>query len=157
METINVFSFDELSDRAKQKARDDLRVNLDYPFFDDAQESLNSFCALYGVKVLDYCLSDDYRAFVRTDASNQNFRGLKLKDVQRDNDLTGYCMDCTLTYTFYDTFKKTGDALASFNDAIDEFLIDVRRDIEWHFSDDYIQELMDINEWRFLESGTFAR
>ena len=88
-----------------------------------------------------------------TDAENSNFRGLKLRDVTRDNTPTGYCLDCALWFTFYDEFKRTGDALRAFNEAIDAAVAEVVADMEYQYTDESVDEMLTINEYEFLENG----
>lgn len=151
-----IFTFDELNDEAKERARDWYRQNLDYPWWGEVQDSLKSFCDEFGVKVLDYSMGDTRREFIKTDATNANFRGLKVKDFDREAMPTGFCFDCDLRYTFADEFKKTGDALAAFNDALDAFLRGVRNDVEYQYSDEAIDENILANEHEFTENGEIA-
>lgn len=76
-----------------------------------------------------------------------------MRDIDREKMPTGYCLDCTLWNTFYDQFKKTGDALYAFNDAIDEAVSEIVKDAEWHYSDESIDEMLEINEYDFTENG----
>jgi len=70
--------------------------------------------------------------------------------------LTGFCFDCDLRYSHYDEFKETGDGFYAFNDALQSFLISVKRDIEWHYSDEAITEYLEINNYEFTEEGEAA-
>jgi hypothetical protein len=69
---------------------------------------------------------------------------------------TGFCFDCDLRYTFHDEFKRTGDSFYAFNDALQTFLISVKKDIEWHYSDEAVTELIQINGYEFTEEGDIA-
>jgi len=154
-ETITVYTFDELpTDRAKERARDWYRSGFDYPWWDDVQASLKTFCDGFGIKVLDYSMGDARREFIKTDADNASFRGFKLKDFDREAMPTGFCFDCALRYTFADEFKKHGDALGAFNLAMQALLLDVRTDLEWQMSDEAIDEHMSANGYEFTEDGS---
>jgi hypothetical protein len=152
IETI-VYSFDELNDKAKERARDWYRNGLEYPWFSEVQNSLKTFCAEFGVSVLDYSIGDARREFIKTDATNANFRGLKLKDFDREAMPTGFCFDSDLRYTFADEFKKHGDAMSAFRDALEAFLSSVRNDIESQYLDESVDENIRANDYQFTENG----
>jgi hypothetical protein len=152
IETV-VYDFDELNDTAKERARDWWRTVGEFPWFDEYQASLIAFCDKFRVRINESYLSDDYRATVVTDAQPHHFRGLKLKEIRRDEMLTGFTADCSLMFEFYDQFKKTGDAKYAFEQAIQQFLIDLRRDIESTYEDEYIDEMLTANQYTFTEDG----
>ena len=152
--TIKVYSFDELSDSAKEKARSVYRSDGHYYAWGDENiYSLKAFCDYFSVVLTDYSIGTSSYSWVKTNATNQNFRGLKLKTIDRDYMPTGYSMDCSLWMTFYDVFKLTGNALQAFNDAIDQFIKDTVSDMEFQESDEYIDEMMSMNEFEFNQDG----
>lgn len=150
---ISVYSFDELTDNAKERARSWYRENLDYPWWDEVQSSLKSFCDEFKVSILDYSLGDARREFIRTNATNANFRGLKIRDFDREAMPTGFCFDSDLRYTFADVFTKHGDALGAFNDALEAFMRSVRADVEYQYSDEAVDEFITCNGYEFTELG----
>lgn len=150
---INVYSFDELNDEAKERARSWYRQNLEYPWWSDVQSSLKAFCDVFGVSLLDYSIGDARREFIHTNATNANFRGLKIKDFDRESMPTGFCFDSDLRYTFADVFSKHGDALGAFNDALEAFMRSVRNDVEYQFSDEAVDESITFNGYEFTENG----
>lgn len=154
MRTIEttIYTFDELSDTAKEKARDWYRNGFEYPWWSEVQTSLKTFCDGFGVKVLDYEMGGR-GAHISTDADNSHFRGFKLKDFDREAMPTGFCFDCALRYTFADEFKKHGDALGAFKSALRQFLLDVETDIEWQYSDEAIDENIVANGYEFTQDG----
>jgi alcohol dehydrogenase class IV len=155
MRTIEttIYTFDELSDKAKEWAIEKQRYYMEYPWFDDCIKSLNAFCDEFSVRVTECTLSDCYRASIVTDSTPQRFRGVKLSSFDREAMPTGFCFDSDLRYTFHDEFKRTGDAYHAFETAIEAFLSAVKRDIEWHYSDEAIAEHIEINEYEFTEEG----
>ena len=152
-ETITIYSFDELSDEAKDKARSKYRENCDFHWSDENKDSINAFCEHFGVKLTQWkvgpYLPPDYTA----EYFNSHFRGLKLKDFQRDHMPTGYCLDCDLWMTFYDEFKATSSAKKAFDKALWAGFIGWRNDMESQLEDDYIDEHMMMNEYEFTEDG----
>lgn len=155
MRTIEttIYTFDELSDKAKERAIEKQRYYVEYPWTKDCIDSLNAFCDEFSVRVTDYTLSDCYRSSISTDATTRHFRGVKLSSFDREAMPTGFCFDCDLRYTFHDEFKRTGDAHHAFEIAIEAFLSSVRKDIEWHSSDEALTEFMQINDYEFTEEG----
>lgn len=158
MRTIEktIYTFDELDEYAKSRAREWYRSSLEYPWWDEVGASLKLFCDEFGVEVLDYSMGDSRRAFIRTDADNSNFRGRKLSQFDREAMPTGFCFDSSLRYTFTDEWKKTGDALESFKSALESFLREVENDIEYQYSDEAVEESIEANGYEFDEGGHLA-
>lgn len=148
-----IYLFNELEDSAKETAREWWKNGLDYPWWKDSYESIRVFCNHFNVKIKDWQIGAFSPSYLDTDAENHLFRGLKLKDFKRDFMPTGYCLDCTLWETFYDTWKQTSDPLGAFNKAIDEAVRDIVRDMEYQFSDEAVDEMLIINDYEFTEDG----
>ena len=151
--TIELYKFDELSDDAKEIARSDYRQHVDYPWFDDALKSIKAFCDHFGVSVKDWEIGAFSPSYLTTDANNANFRGIKLKSIDREQMPTGYCLDCDLWFTFYDEFKRTGDALYAFNQAIDAAVDSIVKDIEYQYTNESVDEMLIINNYEFTIDG----
>ena len=151
--TVNLYKFDELSDTAKEIAREWWRNGLDYPWWSESNDSIRAFCDHFGVTVKDYSIGAYQPSYLDTDAENSHFRGVKLKGIDRDYMPTGYCLDCALWQTFYDEFKRTGDALYAFNEAIDAAVKEIREDAEYQYTDECVDEMLTINEYEFTEDG----
>lgn len=159
METvqIEVYSFDELSESAKDKAREWWRHGIDFAWSDESRESIEAFCKHFGVRLKQWSVSPYESPSYTTDAENRHFRGLRLSQIDREQMPTGYCLDNTLWYTFHDEFKRTGDAKHSFDAAIWEAFKAWRDDMEYQLSDECIDDLLMVNEYRFTESGKVWR
>lgn len=154
-ETITLYKFDELpSEHAKEKARYWWRSTADYPWWGEAKESIEAFCKLFGVELVDYEVSTHRPYYFKTDAANRHFRGVKLKKFDMLHSPTGYCLDYTLCYTFHKTFRDTGDAKHAFNEALDAAFKDIVNDMEWLDSDEAIDETLIANEYEFTIDGT---
>ena len=151
--TVELYQFNELSDEAKERAREWWRDGLDYPWWSDAKASIMQFCDHFGVMVQGWSIGAYEPAWIETNAANENFRGIKLKAINREAMPTGYCLDCALWQTFYDEFKRTGSALYAFNEAIDAAVKGVREDMEYQYSDESVDEMLTINEYEFTENG----
>ena len=152
-ENVMLYKFYELNDAAKEKAREWYRQGLEYQWFDESIGSIKVFCDEFGVSIKDYSIGAFCHSYIDTDAENSNFRGLKLKTVKRDNMPTGYCLDCDLWETFYDEFKRTGNALYAFNEAIDVAIRSIVYDAEYQYTDESVDEMLTINGYEFTENG----
>ena len=153
-ETITIYKFDELpTERAKERARDWWREGMDFPWGDESRESIQAFCEHFGVTLKSWSVGPYAPFDFSTNAEQSHFRGRRLRDFNRDHMPTGYCLDCTLWMTFYDVFKRTGDAKQAFNDALWEGFKDWRNDMESQMEDEHIDEMLTINEYEFTEEG----
>jgi hypothetical protein len=152
-ETIEVFKFDELSDSAKELARECYKINFEFPWSKESIDSIEAFCDHFGIVLKTYSVSPYLNPDYSVELSNSNFRGFKLKDFKRDNMPTGYCLDCDLWMTFYDQFKATGCAKTAFDAALWAGFISLRNDMEYQLSDESIDENMRCNECEFTENG----
>mgnify|MGYP003351672111 CR=1 FL=1 len=110
-------------------------------------------CNYFGVTVKDYSIGLCSHSYWDTNASNEHFRGLKLKDIKRDKMLTGYYLDSDIWETFYDTWKETGSALKAFNLAIGTGVKHIIQDMEYLDSDEAIDESLIVNGYEFYENG----
>lgn len=151
---LQIFQFHELDEQAKDKAREWHRSNIDYPWYDEAKDSLKAFCDHFRVTVRDWALGD-MRGYVKTDAEQRHFRGIKLSEQDRDAMPTGLWLDCDLFMHFYDEFKRTGDAKAAFDDALHNFVKAVARDVEYFYSKESVDEHIETNMWTFTKEGNY--
>lgn len=151
---IEIYTFHELSESAKERARADYRDGLDYPWFSESIDSIRAFANHFGVTLRDWQIGGGSgRDYIHTDASNAHFRGVKLSDIDREATPTGYCLDCDLWYEFHDQFKRTGDAKYSFEQALEAAICAIQRDIDYQYSDEAVDENLTINDYKFTEDG----
>jgi hypothetical protein len=154
---ITVYAFNELSDKAKDFARNKWREHSEYPWWGDAKSSIEAFCAHFDVTLRDYEVSTHRPYHFKTDADNARFRGKKVQDYTPEgpagDKASGYYLDLTLWGTFHKTFKEKGDAKYAFNEALHAAFKDVVADMEWHDSDECVDELLTLNEYEFTADG----
>lgn len=155
---VEIYTFEELNEKARERARSWYRDGLDYPWWSEAVDSIRAFAKHFGATVTDYSLGSGCgRDYIKTDATNANFRGVKLADINREYMPTGYCLDCDLWYEFYDQFKKTGDAKYAFDQALEEAICAIQRDIDYQYSDESVDEALTINDYKFTGDGRIWR
>lgn len=153
-ETIQLFKFNELSDSAKEKACEQYRSQgIEYHWHHESLQSIQAFCEHFGVNLKRWSVCTYRGIDYSTDAENMHFRGMKLRDFDREHMPTGYFLDCDLWMTFYDEFKRTGDAKGAFDSALYAGFKAWRDDMEWQESDEYIGEHLEANEYEFTEDG----
>jgi hypothetical protein len=159
METIeiNLYAFDELSDEAKERAREWWRESLDYPWWSEAHESIRAFLDHFGVEMRDWSMGERGRDYIKTNANKGNFRGRKLRDYSRDYMPTGYCLDCDLWGTFHDEWEATSDPMYAFQQALEAALSAIASDVEYQFTDEAVDESLRINSYQFTEDGRLYR
>jgi hypothetical protein len=156
METIELtlYSFDELGDEAKEKAREWYRDGLEYPWFSESMASIRAFAEHFGVTLKDWQIGGGSgRDYIKTDATNAHFRKVKLSEIDREQMPTGFCLDADLWHEFYDQFKKTSDAKYAFEQALEEAICVIQRDIDYQYSDECADENLMINDYKFTKEG----
>ena len=151
---LEIYTFEELDEQAREKARAWYRDGLDYPWFGEAMDSIRAFASYFGVTVTDWSLgSGSGRDYIKTNATNINFRGIKLSDIDREEMPTGYYIDSELWYEFHNEFKRTGDAKYAFEQALEAAISAIQRDIDYQYSDESVDETLTINDYRFTKEG----
>lgn len=150
---LEVLTFEELSDSAKDNARDWFREGNEYFWWKDSLKSIEEFCSEFGVKIKDYQVGTWRPSYMETNASNDHFRGRKLSEFTKDHNPTGYCLDITLWNTFLDEWKSSGSALKAFNKAIDDAVSEIVRDMEYQDSNEAVDEMLIVNQYEFYPNG----
>jgi len=153
-----LYTFEELpTEKAKETARDWWRYKREFAWSDESLESIKAFCAQFNVKLERWSIGAYYPIdYHLSEYGNDNFRGLRLSQFERESYPTGYCLDADLSITFFDTFKKTGDAKYAFESAIDAGFKAWRDDLEWQLSDEHVDDMLIANEYEFTETGKRA-
>jgi hypothetical protein len=151
--TIQLFSFNELSEKAKEKAMNNYRYNQDYPWYDEAFKSLKGFCDKFDVNIKDYSLGDGSgRDYIMTDAAPSVFDDYDPAMIKKDEFYTGYYMDCTLINGFIEGLKN-GSSFEAFNYAIECFISDLNKDVDYFQSDASTTEILIDNDYHFTSDG----
>jgi hypothetical protein len=156
--SLNVFSFNELSEEAQKKAWENY-VNsnhFEYIWVDEGIKSIRAFADAFGVGLKDYEIGTYGRCFITTDATNDAFRGInfdkaiKLIDTYQD----GYCVYFDLKEAFIDSVKINGNIKGAFEDAIEAGLKSIKSDMEHQESFEYFKDMAECNEYEFYDNGS---
>lgn len=158
LKKVAVYKFTELKECAKVKAVAYFAERSEYPFFDEAMDSIKAFVKGLHGDVIDWSIGGEvFRSYIKTTLDESYFHDIELSEVDRDHMPTGYCLDTTLWGTFYDELKKTGDGFYAYQQAIEAALSDIASDVEYHYSREYIEEFIQINDYDFELDGSLFR
>jgi len=156
--SLNVYSFNELSEETQKKAWQNYVNNnhFEYIWVDEGIKSIRAFADAFGIGLKDYEISTYGRSFITTDATNDAFRGMnfdkaiKLIDTHQD----GYCVYFDLKEAFIDAIKGNGNIKGAFEDAIEAGLKSIKADMEHQETFEYYKDMVDTNDYEFYEDGS---
>ena len=150
-----LFKLEELSEEAKAKALEDFCRNHPYPWYKEDIASLEAFCDCLAVDIVCYSIGDirGLSNWVWTDLRSDSFRGLKFNEFNFEQMPTGYWMDSTLFKAFQKYWEETGSECKAFQNAIDDFLIAVNRNVEHYLSVENLTRVSEANKWTYLADG----
>ncbi|NDB68930.1 MAG: hypothetical protein EB015_13165 [Methylocystaceae bacterium] len=154
-ELINVYKFEELSEKTQEKILNNWRQNSCEDYSDELS-SIQAYCDFFNVKLINYEIGGYRPLYYKTNANNENFRGRKLKDFNPDYMPTGLYIDCDLWGSFYKHFEKTGDCKGAFDHGLWAGFKALETEIEERDSDEYIKNCIEINEYEFYDDGSMA-
>ncbi len=166
--TYNVYTFAELSESAKQRAKDQFAESVGFNWGDDYLASLKALAEHFNGKLSDYQIDWFAGSYSSADfdmpemgaaeiaaklAALGSFDPETLKG-HGDCKLTGFCGD----EGAIDGFRKAyhggeRDLSKLMQAAFAEWLKEAQSDCEGQFTDETFGETADANDWTFTESG----
>jgi len=154
---VLVCRYSELDDKAKQRAKEWYLNGMEYPFHKENIDSIKAFCGHFGAELKDWSIGGRGE-YLKTDAENHHFRGFTMEDAKKLAEMgylpkSGTWLDGTMIQSFFEEFKKTGDAMYAFHQALETALRAINQDIEYQYSDEAVEEMMEINAYEFDENG----
>ena len=174
LKTTAVYQFSELTDRAKDKARDWYRQGIEYDWGHDNMASLKAFASWFDLKIKNYSLGgSDNRSQgvsfeVTIDDKIAELQGVRLwkwfnnqralPDLSGNCPFTGYCFDETLLDGIRKFLNRPWNCTYEelMQDCIDDFCKDYANDVDYQYSDEAVDESIAANEYEFLEDGSRA-
>ena len=163
---ITLYKFDELSDEAKENACEYVREQWHdfYAWHNDNQESLKEFAKFVGGKC-DYSVSLYGPSTAKiTDLPHYMTGEYSLTDWIHDNahvidspcPFTGYCMDEPLLDPLREYLKDPADHTMEelIQEGCDRWVRDYVADWEHCYTDEYIWDFLQANEYEFTEDGS---
>ena len=175
--SVTVYSFDELSEDAQERALNDLRwVNVEHNWWECSYDMIRTAGKLLGLRISDiqfdiysYCTFDAHYRYVRgaAKAVRDEFpRADDLcyvaRDLQALQKRRSYSLSCEVTggrsMNYYRCFRFGVDyECDALGDILDEFAhwarILLRDEYEWLTSKEAIREMIEANEYEFTEDG----
>jgi len=170
--TIEIFTFEELSESAKEAARNAWRYDADWAWADDWWHSVQEFSKIAPIKVtsVDYVRAEFEGGWDIYPTAAEELSGLRAwkwlqnngwfdlanKNAMGECTLTGFCGDCDL----FDPIEKYArdplnvpPLIDLFSDCIYSWVFAARRDYEHSQSDEYIDECLIENGYEFTADG----
>lgn len=171
-ESFNIYSFSELSETAKQRAKDDHANLFGYNWADDALKSLSALAKHFDGTLSDYSVdffncSHSSVVFTMPEMEEDEIKerlsklGSFCPDTLRghgDCVLTGFHMDESAIDGFRGAWAAGHRHLDQLMEASGESWLDaVHEDCADQYSDESFSEFCEMNEYRFREDGSFYR
>lgn len=169
--TINTYSFSELSEKAKQYAKDGHAEAMGYAWGEDAIESIKALTLHFQGKMKNWEIdffngTYSHATFDMPEMEEQEIKnrlnklGSYNKETLRGDGeckLTGYCMDEDAIDGFRRAFHGGENDLSKLMDAAFESWIKaVHEDCKYQYSDEAFEETADANEYEYYENGEIA-
>ena len=171
--SVTVYSFDELSDDAKERALNAFRgVNVEFNWYEDTFDTIRTAGKLIGLGIDriyfdtdSYCTFDAQYQYVRgaVKAVRASLQGVvrKLQALQKRH---FYSLSCAVTkgrsMNYYRCFRFGEDYECDLGDIIDDFAhwarILLRDEYEYLTSDEAVKEMIEANEYEFDEAGNLS-
>lgn len=153
MKMIPVYTFQELSNKAKERAINRFREGCDFPWSNEYRKSLEHFAECLNLEIKDYNIGypDTY-----VTADYRGLRGLTLKAAKTLKLSDGFCAGEGLQENFVSEFEKHGDSKAAADYALRKFAREWEEDYDYYFSDEGITDNLADGDEYYLEDGTFA-
>lgn len=166
-----VFSFEELSQEAKDKARESFNEDMDYPWLtDDIREYIHEGIEEAGYKVVGvatsenpainpfYSLSYSQGDGVMFEGTFEDKDGNYFTTKQSGNYYHSGCTSITGTDQEGNEIYDDNEAFVKFKEVYEKICDEVEKrgynEIEYQESEEAFAETCEANEFTFLESGT---
>ncbi len=153
---LNIYNIDELSDEAKEKAHQDYISSeyFEYSWLNESIESVKAFCNAFNCDLIDYELSTYTNGYLTSNIDNDCIRGMKKNNLpDKESMPTGYILDADLMYSFYENYQ--GDIIEAFNNALDDGLKAITKDMEYQESLEYFLDHAGVNNYKYLSDGSY--
>jgi hypothetical protein len=175
LQTVEIFTFDELPEAIREKVRDNFRQSPDlWGWQMEHWESGQAFSRIapidireadfsYGQVSIRWTDSDEVKSLSGLRAwkwlSNNKWFEWAHKNKRGDCTLTGYCADCLFADAiaeYESNPMSTPELMQVFYEAAQSWVHGGRRDLEYSYSDEAIDETIEANEYEFYSDGDMA-
>ena len=175
IETIEIYTFNELSEQTKAKVRDNFRNGGDlWAWGEDYWQSAREFSRISPIDIreADYTYARVEARWTGED-SIAELSGLRAwkwllnngwfawaeKNAQGDCTMTGFNGDCPFADAFIEYKNnplKTPSVLQVFREAAQSWVYEAQRDMEHAYTNEAIDDLIECNEYEFYSNGCMA-
>jgi hypothetical protein len=169
---INIYKFSELSDKAKERAKNDYMGVFGFSWGDEYLDSLRALAKHFNSELVDWEI--DWfgmdRSYVKFEVPS-DFEDINIYEklaelgtfnpeaLRGDGDckLTGVCSDeAAIDGLRVAVVRGERDVNALLQAAFEEWITAARRDCEDEYSDKQFSETSDANDWWYTEDGKIA-
>ena len=154
-----VYTFAELSDKAKQKAEHWYCCNVPYFWGEEHIAEVEAFLSVFNVELTCYEY-DIYTFSYRTNLESCKWQGNNKKDVlaRLARYQISYCAGEGLKQAFLAEYTKNGSIKCAIIEALGKSFKELCEDYEHHFSDEAIENFFssDDDYFYFYEDGTLS-
>lgn len=160
-ETINIYTFDELSDEAKSTARNEYRKDQEIFWGDEWIKSLHEFCNMFDIELChwEYGFYTGVKIYTNIEYLEYGIDYMFTSEtiaeygLNKDCPFTGYCGDEDLLQPLRN-IKEPVQRVEVLQDCLNKWQDDFNADIEYQQSDNYIDEHMTTNDYEFYQDGS---
>lgn len=152
--TINAYSFNELSDNAKNNARQHYYENINYFWADEHLEGVKRFLDLFNITLVNWAY-DEYHADFETSINDCKFQNISKKrvNVLVKSFNVSYYADETLVAAFNESYSEHGSIKLAIKYALQQSGNDLKNDIKHHYTDEYMRDYFEATEYFFTQDG----
>ena len=158
--TVALYQFNELSEKAKGQALQELYSVADYPWHDENQQLLKAIEKAFKLERFEWkydAYSSCHSFRVPHDIKqglNRKKLSLWLEYMERDNPfINGYCLTEDFVQWLWKYFDQYGDIKQALHDAIGSVVKACQEDMEYYFSEESLAEHATANGIEFTEDG----
>jgi hypothetical protein len=156
--TVNLYQFDELSDKAKGKALQELHTTAEYPWHNENNQTLKAIERTFKLERFDWGY-DVFGSWFRFEVPHNIKQGLNRKKLSLWLEIMqedGYDLTDDFVQCFWESFSQHGDIKQSLHDAIGSVVKTCQKDMEGYFSEESLVDHAMSNEYEFTEDGSLA-
>lgn len=142
---LNIYQFHELSEKAKEVAKDEMGLFSEYFWGTEAFDSLKEFFKRLDVELIDWDIDWDNpnASIVRYSTPTDSTSDITF-DLEKDS-LSGLWIDYTI--------MKSWNETKSIDETVHDFLWECQFDFEGQREDEYAEEYACNGNYEFLEDG----
>ena len=155
-QTITVYEFSELSEKAQENALNDqyaFECQMEFCWNKDYEKTMREYCDLFRVSVNNWSVDIYHGYSFRMTWDGDEMSVNDIVESIDENGLTGFSADFDIISYISENASKAKDSTELLHGAFSAFFEAWKSDMEYTLSRDAIIDSININEYTFLESG----